>query len=92
MLKYLISTTNELRLESIEDVKKFHDELREEAKALGCTLANFSWTEKEDKKQETIYYQVKYKFTFGTLRAPEAELTDIKYDIVPTYTLEGIDE
>lgn len=85
MRKYLISTTNEVRLESIEEVKEFHEELQQEARALGATLANFSWTEKEDKKQEIIYYQVKYKFTFGTLRAPEVELHDIKYNITPTY-------
>lgn len=88
MQKYLISSTNEVRLESIEDVKSFHEELQEKARALGATLANFSWTEKEDKKQEIIYFQVKYKFTFGTLRAPEAMLTDIKFDITPTYQME----
>lgn len=88
MQKYLISTTNEVRLESIEDVKAFHEELQQEARALGATLANFSWTEKEDKKQEIIYFQVKYKFIFGTLRAPEAALNDIKYNITPTYIIE----
>lgn len=88
MIKYLISSTNEVRLESMDDVKSFHEELQQEAKGMGATLANFSWTEKEDKKLEITYYQVKYKFTFGTLRTPEAYLNDIVYNISPAYNTE----
>lgn len=85
MIKYLISATNEVRMESIQDVESFHEELQQHARAMNATLANFSWAEKEDKKLEEIYYQVKYKFTFGTLRTPEALLNDIQYNITPTY-------
>ena len=88
MQKYLISVTNEVRIETLEEVKAFHEEVEQEAKALGATLSNFAWVEKEDKKQEITYYQVKYKFTFGSLRVPEASFTDIKYNITPTYIME----
>lgn len=88
MIKYLISSVNEVRLEDMHDVEAFHEELQQKAKGMGCTLANFSWAEKEDKKLEITYYQVKYKFTFGTLKTPEAYLNDIDYQISPAYNVE----
>lgn len=79
MIKYLISATNEIRLETMDDVEAFHKEIQNEAEELGCTLATFSWTEKENKKLEEVYYQVKYKFIFNKLADPTRALNHIDY-------------
>ena len=70
MIKWLIKNTAEYRLETIEDVKKFEQQMREEAKEGDYTLTNFSYAEKEVKvKGEVVetYYQVKITTVFNTL-------------------------
>lgn len=79
MIKYLISSTNEIRLETMDDVEEFHKKIQSEADDMGCTLASFSWTEKENKKLEEIYFQVKYKFVFNKLADPTRPLNHIDY-------------
>ena len=81
MIKYLIKSTNEVRIDEFNDVEKFHKELQEQAEQIGCTLSAFSWTEKENKRLEEIYYQVKYTFVFNTLTNPETALKDITYNL-----------
>lgn len=79
MIKYLISATNEVRLETMSDVEEFHKQMQDKAAENGCLLASFSWTEKENKKFEEIYYQVKFKFVFNKLADPEVPYFDIDY-------------
>lgn len=74
MIKWLIKSTNEFRLDTMEDVEAFHKDLQKEASTNGYTLTNFSWAEKEVKsKGEVIesYFQVKYTFVFNNLKDPE---------------------
>ncbi len=79
MIKFLVSSTNEMRLESMDDVEQFHKQIQEEAEQLGCTLATFSWAEKYNKKLDETYYQVKYKFIFNKLADPDYPLDHIDY-------------
>lgn len=82
MIKWLIKSTNEFRLESMEDVEKFHKELQQEAAANGYTLSTFSWKEVEKKsKGEVIesWFIVKYTFVFNDSKAPENLFTHIEY-------------
>jgi len=55
MVHFLIKNTAEYRIETIEDVKKFHQELLEQAEADGYFLTNFSWTEKFIKESKEIW-------------------------------------
>lgn len=79
MIKYLIKSNNEVRVETMEDVEQFHKQLQKEAEDMGCTLASFSWTEKENKRLEEIYFQVKYTFVFNKITDPDTALKSITY-------------
>lgn len=81
MIKFLISSTNEVRLETMDDVETFHKQMQDKAAEIGCLLASFSWVEKENKKTEEVYYQVKFKFVFNKLADPEIPYTDIDYKL-----------
>ena len=87
MIKYLISSTNEVRVDSMDEVEQFHKEMQDKAAEIGCLLASFSWVEKENKKLDEIYYQVKFKFVFNKLADPETPYRDIDYKMY-----EGINE
>ncbi len=87
MLKALIKSTNEVRLETIEDVKTYQEMMRKEANDNNFQLATYSWTEKYTKSGGEIvetYYQVKYTFVFNDLKSPETYLNSIKYNMVET--------
>lgn len=79
MIKYLISSVNEVRLDSMDDVELFHKQMQDKAAEMNCLLASFSWVEKESKKLEEIYYQVKFKFVFNKLADPDVPYDDIDY-------------
>lgn len=79
MIKYLIKSANEIRVETMEEVEQLHKELQKEAEQMGCTLSTFSWTEKENKRLEEIYFQVKYTFVFNKLADPDVALKGITY-------------
>ncbi len=79
MILYLIKSTNEVRLETMDDVETFHKKVQKEAEEMKCTLSSFSWVEKENKKLEETYYQVKYAFVFNKLADPEVPLNKIEY-------------
>ena len=84
MIKYLVKSTNEVRLEDMTDVEEFHKHLQNEAEDNGYTLTNFAWSEKTLKAQGEIvgvYYIVKYTFAFNNAKDPETALKDIVYNM-----------
>lgn len=84
MIKYLIKSTNEVRLETMDDVEQFHKNLQKEAEEGGYTLSTFSWAEKEVKAQGEVietYYQVKFAFVFNTLKDPERPYKSIEFNL-----------
>lgn len=82
MIKWLIKSQNEYRLETMTDVEEFHKELQKEAENGGYTLTNFSWAEKAVKEKGEIvetYFQVKATFVFNTLKDPENPFSKVEY-------------
>lgn len=67
MIKTLIKSTIDVRVETKEDVGKLHDEITQKAKEYGATLT--SWKEnrrdiKEKKEVVATYYVVSYTIVF----------------------------
>lgn len=81
MITWLIKSTNEFRVDTMEEVEAFHKKLQEKARDEGYTLASFSWAEKVTKidGDEYPYYQVKCSFIFNTLKSPENPFTSVEY-------------
>lgn len=82
MIKWLLKSTNEYRLETLSDVEEFHKQLQKQA-SNGYTLTSFSWSEKIKKSKEEIldqYFVVKYTFTFNDPKDPENTFSDISYE------------
>ena len=82
MIKWLIKSQNEFRLETMSDVESFHKQVQKEAEDGGYTLTNFAWKEVEKKsKGEVIdsWFIVKYSFVFNDSKDPEKLFTRIEY-------------
>ena len=54
MIKWLIKSQNEFRLETMSDVEEFHKEMQKKAADEGYTLSSFSWMEKEVKEKGEV--------------------------------------
>lgn len=87
-VKYLIKTTEEYRLESLEDVKQFHEAMEKDATEQDYTLGSFGWIEKPVKEGKEIidsYFMVKLTKQFDEAKdlekAPMKSITYEHYDI-----------
>lgn len=92
MVHFLIKNTAEYRIETIEDVKKFHQELLEQAEADGYFLTNFSWTEKFIKESKEIigsYFQVKATFQFNDLKKPDKAWSEAAFSKAKKFETEN---
>lgn len=88
MIKWLIKSQNEYRLETMTDVEEFHKQLQKQAADEGYTLSSFSWAEKIVKEKGEVvdtYYQVKCAFVFNTLKEPENPFTKAEYPTVSAF-------
>lgn len=84
MIKSLIKTTNEVRVETEDDADNFHKELQKEAEEIGCILSTFTKTLRQKKsKGEVIdeYYQIKYTYVFNDIKEPYSYLKNIEYNM-----------
>lgn len=82
MIKWLIKSQNEFRLETMSDVEAFHKQLQKEAEEGGYTLTSFSWAEKTIKEKGEVvdtFFQVKTVFSFNVLKEPENPFTKACY-------------
>ena len=82
MLKSLIKTTNEVRVETEEDADNFHKELQQEAEKIGCILSTFTKTLRQKKSKGEVmeeYYQIKYTYVFNDIKDPVSYLNNIEY-------------
>ena len=82
MMTWLVKTTNEYRVESMAEVKQFHEELQQRAIDNGITLSSFSWTEKLVKEGHEIvgeYYQVKATFLVNDIKDPVTPIFDVRF-------------
>lgn len=85
MIKWLIKSTNEFRVETMSDVEEFHKNLQNMAADGGYTLTNFAWAEKFVKEKGEVvdsYFSVKCTFQFNELKDPENPFTDVDYKLV----------
>lgn len=83
MIKYLIKSTNEVRLATKEEADALHKELEKEAEDNGYTLAAWSETKKEKKAQGEIVDEwmiCKWTFQFNDPKEPIMAYNDINYN------------
>ena len=86
MIKWLIKSQNEFRLETMTDVEEFHKEMQKKAADEGYTLSSFSWTKREKKQGGEIvdeWYIVKVAFIFNDAKEPENQFSKVEY---PNYS------
>lgn len=82
MIKFLIKSTNEFRVETMSEVEEFHKYLQEKARDEGYTLTNFAWAERTIKEKGEVvdtYYSVKATFVFNTLKEPENPFCSVEF-------------
>ena len=82
MVKWLIKSTNEIRLETKEDVDIFHQNLEEEAYKRGYNLSAWSETKKEVKEKcEVIgeFYLCKWTYIFDNAKDPVRPFSQVEY-------------
>lgn len=85
MIKWLSKSTNEYRIETMDDVETFHEQMQEEARDGGYNLASFSWTKKEKKSGGEVvdeWFLVKVTFIFNDPKEPELPFNGVEYTSV----------
>ena len=85
MIKYLIKSTNELRIETKSEVDEFHEKLQTEAADLNCRVTSWQEAEKQKKAGGEVvdeWFIVKYTLTFNDPKNPEIPLKSIEYNMV----------
>ena len=84
MIKYLIKTTEEYWLSTLDDVENFHRALQEDGEKQGYQVAAFGYSEKPIKEGKEVidnYYIAKVTKLFDDAMEPaEAPLNTITYD------------
>lgn len=88
MIKYLIKSTQEIRVETEEDADALHKQMAEEAEKIGAVLTSWNETKKEQKAKGEIiaeWYICKYTLAFNDPKEPVAPLSSITYDIVAPF-------
>lgn len=83
-VKYLLKATEEYRLESLEDVKQFHESMEKDAETQDYTLGSFGWVEKPIKEGKEVvdsYFVVKLVKIFDEAKDPEkAPMKSVTYE------------
>lgn len=81
MRHYVIKNTAEYRVETIEDVVTFREELQKQAAQDGYSLSAFSYSEKLVKEKGIVvdsFYVVKAVFTVNDVKEPTLPIFDVK--------------
>jgi len=85
MIKYLIKSTQEIRVETEEDADALHKQMAAEAEQLGAILTSWNEVKKEQKNKGEIiaeWYICKYTLAFNDPKEPMVPLNSIDYDMV----------
>ena len=88
MLKYLIKSTQEIRVESESDADALHKQMAAEADEIGAVLTAWTETKKERKEKGEIveiWYNCKYTLTFNDPKSPSTTLDSIVYNLGTVY-------
>lgn len=89
MIKSLIKSTNEIRVETKPDCDELHDNVYAMADKIGCKVTAWTETPKNRKEKGEIveeWYICKYTLTFNDPKAPETFLKSIDYNMIDTIT------
>lgn len=84
MLKYLIKSTQEIRVETEEAADDLHKQMAEEALKMNAVLTSWTETKKEQKAKGEIiatWYICKYTFLFNDPKEPVIPLESIEYNM-----------
>jgi hypothetical protein len=79
-MKYLVSSVDTYRVDSVEEVERFHEELKNDTH---FTLASFGYKHKEVKQKGEVideYELVTVKKLFNIEKEPDKEI-NIKYEV-----------
>lgn len=82
MIKWLLKSTNEFRVETIQDVEVLHTQLQQACEYEDYTLTSFSWTEKVLKPNtdlEERFFVVKYSYVFNNAKDPEFPYNGVNF-------------
>lgn len=85
MIKWLIKSTNEIRIETKSEVDEFHEKLQREADDMGCRVTTWQEAEKQRKSGGEVveeWFIVKYTLTFNDPKNPEIPLKSIEYNMI----------
>ena len=85
MIKFLLKSTNEYRVETKEDADALHKQIEEEATANGWTLSGWNETYKTRKAQGEIveeWFVCKSTVVFNDQKEPETPLRSIEYHTI----------
>lgn len=85
MIKYLIKSVNEYRVETKEDADVLHKAIEEEATEKGWTLSGWAETYKNRKASGEIveeWYICKSTVVFNDPKEPESVLDSIEYNML----------
>lgn len=88
MIKSLIKSTNEVRVETETDADEFHKLIQKQVEDMKCTLSTFTKTLKQKKSKGEVleeYYQIKYTFVFNDIKDPETYLNSIDYNMTEAF-------
>lgn len=83
-VKYLIKTTETLRLECMSDVEDYHKWLQRDADKQGYQLVGFSWKEKCKRVKGEIadeWFVVSATKVFADEKDPDLPLRQVTYDM-----------
>lgn len=84
MIKYLLKSVNEYRVETKEDADALHKQIEEEATDKGWTLSGWNEAYKTRKAQGEIveeWYVCKSTVVFNDQKEPETVLKNIEYNM-----------
>ena len=79
---WILKNTTEYRIDTIEEVEEFHQQLQDQSAEGGYTLNSFSWTKKEVTKQGEIideYFVCRAQFVFNVPKNPELPYFDVTF-------------
>lgn len=84
MIKYLIKSTQEIRVENKEDADALHKELQQQAHDNGYTLNAWTETDKERKQKGEVvdmWVLCKATFVFNDQKEPVYPLDSVEYNM-----------
>jgi hypothetical protein len=85
MIKWLVKSTNEIRIETKSEVDEFHKQLQDEADEMGCRITSWQEAEKQKKAGGEVveeWFIVKYTLTFNDPKNPDVPLKSIEYNMI----------